>query len=238
MLARNRTHVVPGTDAFAALVASPQMRIWSAVQILKPSLDHPEDSPICAASIVKAAAILIPAAYDKELKIGVRLLRTEHQDFLDTLMHFVAVHRTEEQLESLEVRLNQCRCDLGLVVLRGMHDNGYVVPAGSFSIAVSSIFAILGSVVANGLKVGHVQSTDLNPADASKAKKWPSTAATMFPAGQEAAIQSFTRFYRLTRAPSILGLLKAMLPHYPSLAMAAAKDTRPTPDPISPSKRL
>ncbi|KAJ7846038.1 hypothetical protein B0H14DRAFT_3454598 [Mycena olivaceomarginata] len=60
----------------------------------------------------------MPAAYDKELKIGARLLRTDHQVFLNALMIFFACPKSPAELDRLAAQLNECRCDLSLVVLR------------------------------------------------------------------------------------------------------------------------
>jgi hypothetical protein len=87
------------------------------------------------------------------------------------------------------------------------------------------IFSTLGCVVLNGLKVGHIvgaQSGD--PTVHSKAKKWPPNTAALFPAGQEAAVVSFSRLYLLTKSSLILDYIRILLPHCPSIAIPLASN--------------
>ncbi|KAJ7920709.1 hypothetical protein B0H13DRAFT_2319240 [Mycena leptocephala] len=195
-----------------------RLRLWGTTQILSPFLCSPENSPICAATVVKLTRKVLP--WDADAKHCFPLLRTEHRACLDAFVRFVAVPRTDEQLRGLEIRLNDCRCDLtAYKVLQLVHDADNHLENLSFNGMISSIFKFLGRVVLHGLKVGHVVGQSAAGHD-SMTRKWPANTAALFPAGPDAAVISFARLFRLTKSSAILDFIRSILPHCPSVAMS------------------
>ncbi|KAJ7726911.1 hypothetical protein B0H16DRAFT_261345 [Mycena metata] len=196
-----------------------RMKLWGVTQILSTFLRLPEHSPLCAASVVKTITHLLPD--DKDTKLCIRILRTEHRACLDGLVHFVTTPRTDEQLQYLETRLNECRCDLTIPLLQLIHDsdNHLEDQLLSFNGLVSSIFETLGNVVLNGLKIGHISGAMSASDSDSTTKKWPATTAALFPAGPEAAVLAFAKLFKLTKSLAILDFTRIILRHSPSLAL-------------------
>ncbi|KAJ7662138.1 hypothetical protein DFH06DRAFT_1191626, partial [Mycena polygramma] len=162
---------------------------------------------------------LIPE--DADGKHCFRFLRTDLRACLDAMVRFVAVPRTEDELRRLETKLNDCRCDLvKYKVLQVIHDSDNELAHMNFKGMISSIFSVLGRVVLNGLKVGHVVGVQSASSDDSTPKKWPANTAALFPAGADAAVMSFARLFRLTQTSAILDYIRIVLPHSPSLAMS------------------
>ncbi|KAJ7204330.1 hypothetical protein GGX14DRAFT_646597 [Mycena pura] len=200
-------------------LAGIRFKLWAITQLLTPFLCNPEQFPIhvCAGAVVKLTRRLLPP--DEEFKTCFRLLRTEHRSCLDELVRFAAIPRTDEQLRNLETRLNQCRCDLATYeILQLVHDNDNDVKDLTFKGLVSSVFTTLARITMYGLKVGHVVGGQ-PVAEPDFGKKWPENAAALFPAGPEAAVVSFARFFRSTNSPAILDFIRTVLPHCPSLAV-------------------
>ncbi|KAJ7198788.1 hypothetical protein GGX14DRAFT_665116 [Mycena pura] len=196
-----------------------KIKLWAVTQLLTPFLCNPEQPRIhvCAGALVKLTRWLLPPNEDP--KTCFRLLRTEHRSCLDDLVRFAAVPRTDEQLRNLETQLNQCRCDVATYeVLRLVHDNINDVKDLTFKGLVSSVFTTLAHITLHGLKVGHVVGGQ-PVAEPDFGKKWPENAAALFPAGPEAAVESFARFFRSTKSPAILDFIRTILPHCPSLAV-------------------
>ncbi|KAJ7777972.1 hypothetical protein DFH07DRAFT_796856 [Mycena maculata] len=175
------------------------------------------NSTLCAASIVKITQRLLPP--DADGKFCLRFLRTDCGACLDGLVHFVAVPGTDDQLRQLQTRLNECHCDLTNEIVQTIHDADSESGGLSFADMISSIFTILSSVIHAGIKVGHVVGGSPAPETNETAKKWPANAAALFPAGQEAAVTSFARLFRLTKSAHILDFIRILLPHCPSLAL-------------------
>ncbi|KAJ6618763.1 hypothetical protein B0H10DRAFT_2029060 [Mycena sp. CBHHK59/15] len=197
---------VPGMP-FTDFASELQIKIWCAAELIGPFLSSPDNSPLCAATVYKITQRLLP--FDAEAKTCVRLLR-QHQACLDGLVHIMAIPRTQTQLEGLETRLNECRCDLSDEVLQTIHDHDNDIQA----------------VMLSGPKIGHLlgaQSAAME--NNSKTKKWPSNTEVLFPAGPEAAVVSFARLYRLTKSARILDFIRTIFPHCPSIAMPVAKVT-------------
>ncbi|KAJ7198789.1 hypothetical protein GGX14DRAFT_665117 [Mycena pura] len=200
-------------------LAGIRLKLWAITQLLTPFLCNPEQFPIdvCAGALVKLTRRLLPP--DEDPKTCFRLLRTEHRSCLDELVRFAAIPRTDEQLRNLETQLNQCRCDVATYeVLQLVHDNDNDVKDLTFKGWVSSVFTTLARITLHGLKVGHVVGGQ-PVAKPDFGKKWPENAAALFPAGPEAAVESFARFFRSTKSPAILDFIRTILPHCPSLAV-------------------
>ncbi|KAJ7192741.1 hypothetical protein GGX14DRAFT_479719 [Mycena pura] len=197
-----------------------QLKIWAFVQTLWPFLCDPANSPICAASVHELFCRLLSDPEEDTTKASVRILRTKHQEVLDATMHFVARDRPALLLWALEMKLNDCQCDLTAPVLEIIHENGNAVPS-TFKDMIGSIFVVLGDVMEN-VKVGRILGSHGAAAlGQTEAGKWPSSTAAIFPAGPAEAIVSFARLYRLTRSPAILDFIRLALPHCPSLASPA-----------------
>ncbi|KAJ7026576.1 hypothetical protein C8F04DRAFT_1125030 [Mycena alexandri] len=196
-----------------------RMKLWGVTQILSTFLRLPEHSPLCAASVAKTITHLLPD--DEDIKLRIRLLRTDQRACLDGLVRFITVPRTDEQLQHLETMLNECRCDLTIPLLQLIHDsdNHLGDQLLSFTGLVSSIFETLGNVVLNGLKIGHVGGAMSASDNDSMTKKWPATTAALFPAGPEAAVLNFARLFKLTKSLAILDFTRILLRHCPSLAL-------------------
>ncbi|KAJ7177824.1 hypothetical protein C8R46DRAFT_664924 [Mycena filopes] len=193
-------------------------RLWTCTLILATFLKSPDNSPLCAASVVKTVNHIIPPDVD-QYKFAIRFLRTENQISLDRLVRFIAIPRTDEQLQHLETTLNECRCDLTLPLIQLIHDDSEDIPYKlSFVGVISSIFTTLGGVVRNGLKAGHVVGPHMSTSDPGYTKKWPSTTAALFPAGPDAAVLSFARLFKRTKSLAILDFTRTLLPHCPSFA--------------------
>ncbi|KAK7042230.1 hypothetical protein R3P38DRAFT_3447890 [Favolaschia claudopus] len=206
--------------SFASRTEETRARTGAAVSTLEIFLTSPKESRICALLISQAAAHLTSAGCSpKELQKRARLLRTEHQVFLNNLMLFVATPKSDVEISSIAAWLNVCRCDLrDFEGLRKLHLANGDDPH-PFKTTITLIFSALTSVVQSGLKTGHVLSQS-----AETSAKWPTSIAAVFPAGMAAAIQTFTGFYRITKAFSILEFVKELLPHYPPLADVIGND--------------
>ncbi|KAJ6562507.1 hypothetical protein B0H19DRAFT_98907 [Mycena capillaripes] len=195
-----------------------RLKLWGTTQLLSAFLFSPEKSIICAATVAKLTRRLLPT--DEDPKHCFRILRSDHRACLDALVRFIAVPRTDEELQRLETRLSDCRCKVDTYeVLQLVHDNDNDVGDLSFNGMISSIFTILGRVVYHGLKVGHVVGGQPASPHDSTTKKWPANTAALFPAGPDAAVVSFARLFRLTESHHILDFIRTVLPHCPSLAM-------------------
>jgi hypothetical protein len=103
-------------------------------------------------------------------------------------------------------------------LLQLIHENDNDQENPTFNGMVYSIFTTLGCLVMHGFKVGHITGGQASEPDFAP-KKWPASTAALFPAGQEAAVVSFARFFRSTSSPAILDFIRTILPHFPSLAM-------------------
>ncbi|KAJ6511502.1 hypothetical protein C8R47DRAFT_1065056 [Mycena vitilis] len=201
-----------------------RLQLFLVAQVLALFLRSPDNSPICAATVAKSTRRLIPE--DADGKHCFRLLRTDLRACLDAMVRFVAVPRTEVELRRLETKLNDCRCDLVTYeVLQVIHDSDNGLAHMNFKGMISSIFSVLGRVVLNGLKVGHVAGVQSALSDDSTPKKWPANTAALFPAGPDEAVVSFARLFRLTQTAAILDYIRIVLPHSPSLAMSIFNST-------------
>ncbi|KAJ7507386.1 hypothetical protein B0H11DRAFT_202507 [Mycena galericulata] len=205
--------------------AALRLKILYSAQLLAWFLSSPEDTKLCAASVVKVMQRVLPP--DEDGKFCIRLLRTDCGPCLDGLIQLVAVPRTEEQLRQLQTRLNQCHCDLTNEIVEVVHEADNDSAGRSFKGMIASIFTALAGVVLNGLKIGHVvggtQMRTTESPETAAAKKWPANIATLFPAGQDAAVISFARLFRLTGSSAVLDYIRIVLPHCPSLAQAISE---------------
>ncbi|KAJ7730861.1 hypothetical protein DFH07DRAFT_848175 [Mycena maculata] len=207
-----------------------QRMFESAAKILDPFLSSPDNSPICAATIFSTHTQLImfmsepnagpqqpnvrPDLLDAHIQCIHHILRTNHHAFLNALMHLVAIPRSDAQLQRMQSRLDTCRCDLSDPSLRQMHGEIGFTRTARYKEAVWAIFAVLLAVVH---MVGHVPGAQL-----AVSRKWPTNTGDLLPAGAEDAVVSFTALYRLSKAATILHLVRVLLPHCPSLVRPLA----------------
>ncbi|KAK7019946.1 hypothetical protein R3P38DRAFT_1232268 [Favolaschia claudopus] len=191
---------------------------------LTPFLLDPE-SHLCAAPAVKIIRKLLP--HDTDNRVSFRVLRTHFQPCMDGMVRLVSISRTDEQMEALETRLNNCTCDISSanLWLRIHHDNCTGITDLKFSGLVATIFWVLDCLVSQSLKVGQVAGgkSESQSNSESTAKKWPPNITAFFPNGQEDAILSFSRLYRSTQSYNIIQYVRNLLPHCPSLALPTAE---------------
>ncbi|KAJ7291085.1 hypothetical protein C8J57DRAFT_1211608 [Mycena rebaudengoi] len=131
--------------------------IWALIKLLEPFLSSPDDSPLCAtaAFLVLRQLLELPQLSDrKNSKVLLRTLRTNHRDFLGTLMRFIAIPKSAAQLS------------------RNFPENAHSVPL----CIVSMMFGLLYHVLKHGFKLGHVVRVQValsEDNDGPAVTKWP-----------------------------------------------------------------
>ncbi|KAK7042255.1 hypothetical protein R3P38DRAFT_2889392 [Favolaschia claudopus] len=193
------------------------LQVWAVAESITPFLFSPETDHLCAPAAAEMVRTLLPP--DIDVRVSLRLLRTERPLCLEGLVRFASVSRTEEQLKALETNLAECSCPIASsTYLQMIHEDETQPTDLTLQGVVNSVFGVLGMLFFDGFKVGHIVGGASATETDSATTKWPPNISALFPTGQEDAVLSFTRLYRYTRSYAVLNYIRNLLPHCPSLA--------------------